>query len=42
MTITMCLLIFDALAEKLNNMETVIAREGVMEIMQGLAKDSIC
>lgn len=33
MTITMSLLIFDALGEKLNNMETVLAREGVMEIL---------
>ena len=42
MTVTMCLFIFDVLIEKINNMETLIVREGVLEIMKGLAIDNVC
>jgi len=40
MTITMSLLIFDALVDKLNSMETLLIREGVLEMMEAIAKDN--
>ena len=42
MTITMCLFIFDALIEKINNLEVLLVREGVLEIMKGLCNGNIC
>ena len=38
----MCLFIFDTLIEKINNMETLLVREGVLEVMKGLALDNTC
>ena len=39
MSVTMCLFIFDALIDKINNLETLIVREGVLEIMKELINE---
>jgi len=38
----MCLMIFDALVDKLNNIGTLLVREGIMEIMKELTKNDVC
>lgn len=38
----MGLFIFDALIEKINNLEVLLIREGVLEIMSELANDKSC
>ena len=42
MTVTMCLFMFDALSEKMNNKETIFTREGVLEILKELAFEDAC
>jgi len=36
----MSLFIFDALVDKLNSMETLLIREGVLEMMEAIAKNN--
>ena len=42
MTVTICLFIFDALIEKINSMEILLVREGLLEIMKNLANGDAC